>query len=639
MADVQLPIRSVRKRPKLDSLPQEVCDFIFEHASSPETRLKHHLWPLLFVSRQMYHAVLPTLYRRISFEIDSSVGSYKANYKLLQMSDKENQGLLHIEEVHLYPRDELRRKSTVTADYPDAIQLLGAVPKDQLRRFRWDSCHHMPSGILRLLWKRQHKLINVELVSCTKPVDKLVDEFGPGGESFHEHATELSIADVGRGTIPAVALRILKERAQIDALTLDFRSIEETVDDMRFAYIIDHDDRSRARKEAQHDTLREASLEGLLKELFRPPKQVQPAFPLGLRTLHLYHVDLSYAPKYLLPGLDLRVLRSLHVVCCRSPYVLLEGLSQLPVAKRPQLRELHIYHDGKDSTPVSNEDLTDRLLHNINEALLSTEKDTLLDLWIVLREISHTAILLNPLAAGIVNHGKSLLRLTADVRSLLPVSSARTGDQYVGWFGPETWEEVCASMGRLEQLYVPFPPIVADEHMTARPEYYSYLDTALQIPTLKTLNTTTWPYPLDTILHDHEELRRPFARIPYFVGPLVTRPRRSYLPVPFYHHCLKYIADYIVRRRNHLVSDPRKPLHAVGFGLLERDHFMKSLEEWLEPVYFFRSPMKLPEGALPVLEQWSYKEIQRTSACGLVDGVVDIDWLIKKTITERVDRH
>ncbi len=83
----------------------------------------------------MYHAVLPAMYRRISFAVDSSVGSYQANYKLLQLADKENQGLLHIKEVELYPRDELKRKPSVTADYPDAIQLLAAIPRNQLQRF------------------------------------------------------------------------------------------------------------------------------------------------------------------------------------------------------------------------------------------------------------------------------------------------------------------------------------------------------------------------------------------------------------------------------------------------------------------------------------------------------------------------
>ena len=136
MADTKLPLHTVQRKPKLDSLPQEVYDLIFKHASSPRKRLKRYLWPLLFVSKRMYHAVLPALYRRISFNVHSSVGSYEANYKLLQLADKENQGLLHIQAIVLCPDDELERKPHDAADYPDVIQLLAAIPRNQLRKFR-----------------------------------------------------------------------------------------------------------------------------------------------------------------------------------------------------------------------------------------------------------------------------------------------------------------------------------------------------------------------------------------------------------------------------------------------------------------------------------------------------------------------
>ncbi|KAL8992182.1 MAG: hypothetical protein Q9169_007306, partial [Polycauliona sp. 2 TL-2023] len=307
---------------------------------------------MLLASKQMYHAVLPTMYRRVSFEIDSSVGTYRANYKLWHMADKENQGLLHIEEVHLYPRDELRRNPSVTADYPDANRLLSVIPKNQLRRFNWDSSHHMPPEILRLLWERQHRLTNIELIPCTKPLDQLIDALDLRDQSFYEHATELSVADVGWGTIPAVALRVLKERVQIDTLTLNFRSIEDSMTIIERAHSIDLDHQSRAIKRAQFETLREASHEGLLKELFCPPKQLQPAVPLTLGTLHLHRVDLTNAPRSLVIGLDMKSLRTLHVVSCNSPHLLLEAMSQLPMGKRPRLREFHIYQDDHvDSIP------------------------------------------------------------------------------------------------------------------------------------------------------------------------------------------------------------------------------------------------------------------------------------------------
>ncbi|KAL8892754.1 MAG: hypothetical protein Q9215_000346 [Flavoplaca cf. flavocitrina] len=630
--DMQLSIRAVPKKPgRLDSLPQEIYDQIFEHASSPRTRLKRRLWPLLFVSKRMYLAVLPTIYRRISFEIDSSVGSYKANYKLLQLADKENQGLLHIEEVQLHPRDELERNPSTSADYPDAFQLLAVIPKDQLRRFNWNSCHELPQEILRLLWKRQRKLSNIELVQCNKPLDDIIDELELDDSYFYQHATELRIADVVQGILPTAAPRILRERPQISTLTLDFGSLNRRLQKMLQTF---DDDGTRLNQlgKAYHDTL--------LKELFRSPKQVRLAAPLAITTLHLHCLDLWHSP-CMLSSLKWQVLENLHVISCERSDILLMRLSQLAAEERLRLRTFRIYHEqklGVDSQ-VSDDIQTDLTIYSVDKLLLSM-KDTLSELWIVMRGLYHFDRLLGPMAAGITNHGKSLLQLTADVRGYRPADSKDSGEQHVGWFEPEIWEEVCASMGRLEQVYVPFPPVVADENLTARDEYYSYLDTALQIPTLKTLNATTWPYPLHTKLY-HPNDTDSIARIPYIIGPWkAAQPYKgSYLPVDFYHHCLGYLVEYIIRRRSELIFNPFKPLDIVGFGLVEREHYMSNLEDQLSAIYFFNIWRKDYFKGSPHTEQWTYQQLQRTSrGCELLSGVVDIDWMVKNIREKKLIR-
>ncbi|KAL8779983.1 MAG: hypothetical protein Q9213_006672 [Squamulea squamosa] len=628
MTETKLALRSVRRKPKLDSLPQEVYDLIFKYASSPGMRLKHHLWPMLLVSRQMYHAVLPSLYRRIFFGVDSSIGSYQANYKLLQLADKENQGLLHIEEVKLFPQDELKREPSVAADYPDAMQLLAAIPRDQLRRFNWDSWHQMPREILRLLWKRQHRLTNIELLRCNKPLDEVIDDFGVGDNSFYGHATELRIADMDWGTVLTSALHVLKERPQIHTLELDFWSIRSNVDVV--------DDGLGNHVNADSIELARAYYENLLKELFRPSKQLERASPLAITTLYLHCVDLWHGPRYLFAGLELRVLEKLHIISCPRVQNLLLKMSQLPTEKRSQLRHFHIYHeqDPAELTWVSDDNQTDRTIYSVNEFLLSI-KDTLQDLWIVMRGLHRRDRLLNPMARGIANHGSSLLKLTADVRTCEPSHSATTGEQYVGWFPLDTWEEVCASMGQLEQLYVPFPLVVANEYMTARQEYHFYLDTALQIPTLKTLNMTTWPYPLHTKLFPPGD-DRPSDPIPYIVGPWKTgRSSRTWFPIGFYHHCLKYIVDNIASRRSQLIFNPCKHLDIVGFGLLERNHYMSDLQNPLEPVYFVNPGWKRSDGEFPNMERRTYKEVSRTRRSALLSGAIDIDWLAKKMISTR----
>ncbi|KAL9024321.1 MAG: hypothetical protein Q9180_007936, partial [Flavoplaca navasiana] len=423
----------------------------------------------------------------------------------------------------------------------------------------WNSCHELPQAILQLLWKRQHKLSNIELVQCNKPLDDIIDELELEDSCFYRHATELRIADVVHGMLPTAAPRILRERPQISILTLDFGSLNRRLQKMLQTL---NDDGT------QFDRLGKAYDDTLLKELFRLPKQARSAVPLAITTLHLHHVGLCYSPKYMLPSLNWQVLENLHIISCDRPDVLLMRISQLAAEKRPRLRTFRIYHDqefGVD-TQMSDDIQTDRTIYNVDKLLLSM-KDTLIELWIVMRGLNRFDQLLSPMAAGIANHGKSLVRLTADVRSYKPSHSMNSGDQHVGWFEPGTWEEVCASMARLEELYVPFPPVVADENLTAREEYYSYLDTTLQIPTLKTLNATTWPYPLHTKLY-HPNDADSIARIPYIRGPWkAPQPYKgSYLPVDFYHHCLGYLVEYITRRRSELIFNPFKPLDIVGFG-------------------------------------------------------------------------
>lgn len=108
---------------------------------------------------------------------------------------------------------------------------------------------------------------------------------------------------------------------------------------------------------------------------------------------------------------------------------------------------------------------------SINDLLLAME-DTLSTIWIVMRGLFGHERLLGPLASGIEHHGKSLIRLTIDIRTSTPPF---LDQQRVGWFPRGAWERICASMTKLEQLCVPCLPVVANEHCTARREHRNYL--------------------------------------------------------------------------------------------------------------------------------------------------------------------
>ncbi|KAL8719609.1 MAG: hypothetical protein Q9225_003410 [Loekoesia sp. 1 TL-2023] len=478
--------------------------------STPQVSSKSSLRSLLLVSRKVYRAVLPSLYRSISFVIDSSIGTYQANYKLLRMADKENPGLLHIQDIKLSLEDELTRQQHHVADYPDAIQLLEAIPRDILSQFRWNSWHSIPTEVLRLLWSRQRKLTNVELITSAENLDKLAAAVGvsknQGKEyTFHQHATSLRITDVGQGTIPLIALQLLQCRPKIDTLTLDFWAVRLHLEHGH------HDD--------FHKNLANAYNKGLLlKEIFAPPSYLRPPHRLALKELHLHAVDLRRSCRLLLTALDTTVLKVLEVVSCFRPDDLFTRMSKLSPDARPRLERLEIFYEQNSPEPtwVSDENHTDYTTKAINDLLLSME-NTLSTIWIVMRGLFGHDRLLGPLASGIERHGKSLVRLTIDIRT---------------------------------------------------PNFY------------------------------------------------IT--------------CLSHLVDKITDLRSQLITDPRRNLEIIGFGLHERNHFMRELHLGLRPAYFVKSKTVTLGREQMVMRYSLVRKIQKSDSAGLISEVKDIDRLAKR---------
>lgn len=377
--------------------------------------------------------------------------------------------------------------------------------------------------------------------------------------TFFPNAASLRIADVRKATIPLIALQLLQYRPNIETLELDFWNVRLGMD-------------------------RTSKTDGLLKKLLDPPFQLRPPCLLAIRTLHLFAVDLRQNCDLLLTALDTTVLSDLVVVSCLKPNILFTQMSRLPAHARPHLERLVIFHSqqSQERAWVAANDPTDRVTKSINDLLLSTE-DTISNLWIVMRGIHGYKKLLSPLVSGIQNHGRSLIRLTVDIRSHVPPF---VDQQCAGWFPKVGWERLCASMTELRFLCVPFPPVVANEYCTSRREHRDYLASALQIPTLKTLISSTYPYPHHTTLFQPDDKRSysPFSYIqrPYHVIP-------SVVPHDFYLTCLSRLVDKITKLRSQLIKNPTRDLDIVGFGLQERNHFMPELDYGLRPLFFVPS--------------------------------------------------
>ncbi|KAL8799469.1 MAG: hypothetical protein Q9182_005874 [Xanthomendoza sp. 2 TL-2023] len=436
--------------------------------------------------------------------------------------------------------------------------------------------------------------------------DDITHELGLSGDSFRQHITDLRIADVGDGNLPAVALQILKNPSRVDALTLEFLAIKFKIGDFEDDENVDDAGR------AANARLENAFHRGLLKGLFGSPKQPTLTQCLFLRTLNLHGMCLLHSPSYIFHAIDFRPLKNLQIFGCWGTDVFLSKMSRLPETKRPRLHRLEIYHEEKDGETnwISDDDHTDRTIISIKEVLLSME-DTLDTLWIVLRGIRARGSLLLPIAPGVANHGGTLLYLNLDVRNYTPEPGSQDNKQYVDWFPRDEWEQVCASMEKLEQLYVPFPKVVADSQLSARPEFQDYLTAALQIPTLKMLNMNTWPYPL---------------------GITIPKPKKELKVIPneFYYHCLEFLVRYMVKQRDKLIHSPFRRLDIVGFGLQEDNHYMAGLKFPLDPVYFVLSQGRGLDRETTWIWQASWEEIRKSSLKNRVRRMECIDWIARR---------
>lgn len=296
-------------------------------------------------------------------------------------------------------------------------------------------------------------------MTCKRGIDNLVKDIGQDLESFHEHATRLRITNLRETEIPGTVAHILQSR-RINSLTLDF-----------------WDDRVHA--DRTHNAVptsfgQEMRRNVLLSGLFSPAHPLKQPYRLALKELHLQAVNLRHNCSSMLATLDTTVLEELDINSCRGPWSLFNQMSKLPSESRPRLRSLRIFFSQPAllHTPwASPDDHTDRTTKSINNLLLSMN-NSLSTLWVVMRGMYGHESLLDPLAPGLANHGQSLIRLTVDIRGHLPPF---VDEPCADWFSQNTWEELCTSMAKLEQLYVPFPPMLADQYLEYRPDFKDYM--------------------------------------------------------------------------------------------------------------------------------------------------------------------
>ncbi|KAL9040129.1 MAG: hypothetical protein Q9214_004607 [Letrouitia sp. 1 TL-2023] len=340
-------------RRSFDDLPSEIYDVIWSYLPS-----KKHKWPILFVSKTLYTAILPDIYKHLELCVDSTADD-SAKFPLLRTL-QSNPGLKYVREVRLRVSDEYRRESDFTytpveskreydhtAEYPEASLLLQQIPRNNLRNFWWASLRRIPSKLLATLWSHQHELRNIEL-SCSAD-DRILDilflEVQPPPIKMLTEVTDLRIMPWGdQFYFPKSPLATLQRRPRIDSLTLEFWHCDRMMQQM----VIDPEILLRRLK------IYKTSHPNRMLDLTSPISNgVVPLNRLSLKKLNLSHVNLEGCGHFLMPAIDWSRLQELNVWQCICAKDLFLAMNALPDSSKPRLHCLTVIHRyNEDERPI-----------------------------------------------------------------------------------------------------------------------------------------------------------------------------------------------------------------------------------------------------------------------------------------------
>ncbi|KAL8644133.1 MAG: hypothetical protein Q9226_007917 [Calogaya cf. arnoldii] len=391
-----------------------------------------------------HQAVLPHLYRTLHMSINSSVDGAAFDYKILQMLDKDNQGLNYVKELVL--RDIVQSHTpTVVDDYPEAALLVHLLPRNTLQKFFWVSWNSMPHQIYQTLYSRQHTVRNIELNCSNMSIDT---RFGtpsspPGSFQWLKDLESLRIMPQLNEAMPEIACKLFKQHDTIRRLELDLVHMYPDTNG----------------GEIQEPLTSSGGIKALLGKL-------EPS-SAHLRTIHLTGVNLSTCHKELSLALDLANLSHLTIVKCQYAEKLLEAIAKSASIHSMQLEGLTLYHSRQWNPPdpaisPDEEPETDPLLAAVDRLLVKIPA-SLKHLWICLRGFNKL-----PSVEGLIHHGSKLQWLFIDVRE-------QKGSHGMCTYDLIDWQMLCKGLGGIKQLDMGYPEVVAPCQTTAYPEFCDFI--------------------------------------------------------------------------------------------------------------------------------------------------------------------
>lgn len=89
------------------------------------------------MGKKFYHLTLPYLYRHLDWVIPAEERFSRANFKLLQMLDRDNRGLNYVKGLTLSDFFQCSRGPETLYDYQEAALLVQFLPKNSLTKFEY----------------------------------------------------------------------------------------------------------------------------------------------------------------------------------------------------------------------------------------------------------------------------------------------------------------------------------------------------------------------------------------------------------------------------------------------------------------------------------------------------------------------
>ncbi|KAI9885727.1 MAG: hypothetical protein M1823_002493 [Watsoniomyces obsoletus] len=364
--------------------------------------------------------------------------------------------------VHQEPRRRPQREIVIRRWNPVHFTvrlLIDLLPENILHRLVWQHEEEFSVENLVLLCRKQKKLKGLEVGPLDKSLNEALDRYPDLVKNLTElHALKFYPSNLGN---LQACHRIMRDTPKLNELW-----IESAFDDGLLRRPAD--DHDEAQPQSWND---ESNRPGLITStLFQHKLPFQQCQPMALRELVLHKINVRWAAQTYMRVIDFPSLEILIVHGCGGADALFAEMAK--PAKRPRkLQELTFIHasEGRGPTYVLS------ALENFLQSVSSLKK-----LCILFLDGDRL-----PRVEAICRHAATLEVLM--VHSAEPNSYAM--DRY---YSKTDFGTLCRECTKVRQLAIGCPsPKLLDAHLNSG--FTDYVDHALSLPNLVTLNLTSWP--------------------------------------------------------------------------------------------------------------------------------------------------